>query len=85
MSTDGDVVAPAGIWEDTDDDVEGLLDEWQVAAGDTVTVGQALASLMVVKTSYELDSPLAGTVAEVCVAEGETFGRETVLARIFSP
>lgn len=80
-----DVRAPEAVWEDADDDVEGLLDEWLVAEGDQVEEAQVIASLMVVKTSFELVAPAAGTLEEILVAKGETFGRDDDLARIRSP
>ncbi|MBS1868728.1 MAG: lipoyl domain-containing protein [Actinobacteria bacterium] len=76
------VHAPTEVWEDADEDVEGLLDEWHVAVGDAVEAGQAIASLMIVKTSFDLEAPVTGTVAEILVAKGETFGRESELVRI---
>lgn len=74
--------APAATWEDVDDGIEGLLEEWYVAVGDVVEAGQAIASLMIVKASLDLEAPLAGTVVNIIVAKGETFGRDTELARI---
>jgi pyruvate/2-oxoglutarate dehydrogenase complex dihydrolipoamide acyltransferase (E2) component len=76
------IYAPEAVWEDTDDDVEGLLDEWLVVVGDAVEAGQVIASLMIVKTSFGLEAPAAGTVAEILVAKGETFGRSTELVTL---
>jgi pyruvate/2-oxoglutarate dehydrogenase complex dihydrolipoamide acyltransferase (E2) component len=76
------VRAPEEVWEDTDEDVEGLLDDWHVAEGDAVEAGQAIASLMIVKTSFELEAPVAGTVARILVEKGATFGRDDELAQI---
>lgn len=76
------VRAPDTVWDDVDDDVEGLLDEWLVAAGDAVRAGQPIAALMIVKTSFELEAPATGIIAEILVGKGETFGRDTELARI---
>jgi pyruvate/2-oxoglutarate dehydrogenase complex dihydrolipoamide acyltransferase (E2) component len=70
------------VWEDTDGDVDGLLDDWHVAEGDPVTAGQHIASVMVVKTSFEVSAPAGGRVGEILVPKGETFGREDALALI---
>jgi len=74
------VRAPDDVWEDTDPDVEGLLDEWLVAEGDTVSAGQAIASIMVVKTSFEIVAPAAGVLERILVSKGSTFAREDDLA-----
>jgi pyruvate/2-oxoglutarate dehydrogenase complex dihydrolipoamide acyltransferase (E2) component len=76
------ICAPEAVWEDADEDVEGLLDEWLVAVGDAVERGQVIASLMIVKTSFDLEAPTAGTIAEILIAKGETFGRGTELVTL---
>lgn len=73
---------PEEAWEDVEEGVEGLLEEWLVEEGATVAAGQPLANATVVKTSHEVTAPAAGTVASIAVAAGETFGREVDLARI---
>lgn len=77
-----DVLAPDEVWEDADPEVEGLLDDWLVAAGAEVAEGQAIAALMIVKTSFDLVAPAAGTIEEIVVPKGETFARDTVLVRL---
>lgn len=48
-----------------------VIDEWLVAAGDSVVEGQALANVETDKAVVELPSPLAGTIAELLVPQGE--------------
>ncbi len=73
---------PEEAWEDVEEDVEGLLEEWLVEQGATVEAGQSVANAVVVKTSFEVLAPAAGTIDSIAVADGETFGREADLAWI---
>lgn len=73
---------PAEAWEDVDDGVAGLLEEWLVSEGDAVDAGQPIASVIVLKTSMEVVAPVAGTVDSIAVAAGETFGPDDDLALI---
>lgn len=73
---------PEEAWEDVEDEVEGLLEEWLVEEGATVEAGQGIANATVVKTSFEVLAPAAGTVDSIAIAAGETFGREADLAWI---
>lgn len=78
------VRVPAEMWEDIEDDAEGLLDVWHVAEGDAVQEGEEVASVMLVKTSFEIVSPIAGTVERILVPKGASFGRDDDLAIIAS-
>jgi pyruvate/2-oxoglutarate dehydrogenase complex dihydrolipoamide acyltransferase (E2) component len=42
----------------------------EVAVGDTVAVGDALLEVATDKANMEIESPAAGTVAEILVQEG---------------
>lgn len=44
-------------WENLEVEIEALLDEWHVKVGDTVQAQQLLASVMVVKTSFDVLAP----------------------------
>lgn len=61
---------------------EGVLTEWVVSVGDEVTEGQALALVETEKVDAEVESPVAGTVAEILVEAGETVEVGTVIARL---
>lgn len=73
---------PEEAWEDVEEDVDGLLEEWLVEEGAVVEAGQELASAIVLKTSYEVLAPATGTLDSIAVAAGATFGRETDLGWI---
>lgn len=69
-------------WEDIDEGTEALLDEWHVSEGDSVEAGQLVASVMVVKTSFEVLAPAAGTVGKLLVAAQDNFSRGQALAEL---
>jgi pyruvate/2-oxoglutarate dehydrogenase complex dihydrolipoamide acyltransferase (E2) component len=48
-----------------------VVEEWLVAEGDTVTEGQALATMETDKATVDMVSPAAGTVVTLLVAAGE--------------
>ncbi|MFD2675268.1 dihydrolipoamide acetyltransferase family protein [Gulosibacter bifidus] len=50
---------------------EATIVQWRVAVGDTVAVNDVLVEIETAKSLVELSSPFAGTVTELCVAEGE--------------
>ncbi|HWI73956.1 MAG TPA: biotin/lipoyl-containing protein [Baekduia sp.] len=43
----------------------------EVAVGDAVAAGQALLEVATDKANMELEAPVAGTVAEILVSEGD--------------
>ena len=69
-------------WEDLETDTEALLDEWHVTAGDTVEAGQLLASVMIIKSSFEVLAPTAGTISKLLVAAQDNFTRDQPLAEL---
>ena len=69
-------------WEDLEADTEALLDEWHVQAGDVVEAGQLLASVMVIKTSFDVLAPVAGTIGKLLVAAQDNFTRGQALAEL---
>jgi pyruvate/2-oxoglutarate dehydrogenase complex dihydrolipoamide acyltransferase (E2) component len=69
-------------WEDLETGTEALLDEWHVKTGDTVEAGQLLASVMVIKSSFEVLAPAAGTVSKLLVAAQDNFTRDQPLAEL---
>lgn len=76
------VSAPAQAWEDADEDAGGLLDEWTAEIGAHVDANESIASMMVAKTSYSVDAPVAGTLVERLVPAGATITRGQALAVI---
>jgi len=77
-----DVVLKAEAWEDVEEGTEALLDEWLVGEGDSVTEGQIIANVVLVKTTHEIEAPAAGVVQKIEVAEQDNFAKDQVLAVI---
>ncbi len=62
--------------------VEGEIETWLVKVGDRVEKEQPLAEIVTDKVNVELPSPVAGTVREILVPEGDTVPIGTLLLRI---
>lgn len=75
-----DIVLDDAVWADVEEGTEALLQEWQVAAGDSVEAGQVLCVAELVKTTHEVAAPSAGKIVSLAVAAEDTFGRGAVLA-----
>jgi acetyl-CoA carboxylase biotin carboxyl carrier protein len=54
----------------------------EVAVGDRVEAEQVLAILESMKMEIPVEAPIAGTVAEVLIAEGQTITEDQPLFRI---
>jgi 2-oxoglutarate dehydrogenase E2 component (dihydrolipoamide succinyltransferase) len=61
---------------------EGTLAQWLKKAGDQVAADEPVASLETDKVTLEVPSPVAGTLSELVVDEGETVEVGAVIARI---
>ena len=61
-----------------------LVSELLVHSGDEVRPGLPVAALEATKSVFELTSPVAGSIAEVLVAEGETVAVGTPLFRVLT-
>ena len=61
---------------------EGTISGWEVAAGDEVEEGQAIAGVSTEKVDEDIEAPVSGTVTEILVEKGETVEVGTVLCRI---
>lgn len=48
-----------------------VIDRWNVRVGDVVEANQSLASLETDKVTVDFTSPMAGTVTELLIAEGD--------------
>jgi pyruvate/2-oxoglutarate dehydrogenase complex dihydrolipoamide acyltransferase (E2) component len=66
----------------TEQQADGMVVEWTVAAGDKVKQGQVILEIVVVKTTMEVPAPSTGVLREICVTKGKLFKPGTVLARI---
>ena len=51
----------------------------EVAAGDTVAEGDVLLEIATDKANMDITAPVAGTVAEVLVAEGDIIAVDVIL------
>ena len=61
---------------------EGTIGSWLVKAGDTVEMDQALVEIETDKVAVEVPSPVAGTVTELLVGEGDSVAPGDAVARI---
>ncbi len=61
---------------------EGTLAQWLKKPGEAVAADEAIASLETDKVSVEVPSPVAGTLSEQLVEEGETVEVGAIIARI---
>ncbi len=61
---------------------EATVATWFKKAGDSVAVDEMLCELETDKVTVEVPSPVAGTLSEIVVAEGETVGVNALLAQI---
>jgi 2-oxoglutarate dehydrogenase E1 component len=73
-----DIVTPAAGESVT----EGTVLEWTVKVGDSVKAGDTVVEISTDKVDVELPAPVAGTITELLVAEGETVTVGQVIARL---
>ena len=59
---------------------EGTITRWFKKVGDTIAADEPLFEVSTDKVDTEVPSPVAGTVTEIRVAEGETVAVGTVIA-----
>ena len=64
---------------------EGQVVAWHKQVGDVVAVDEPLVEIEAEKTTDDVLAPVAGTILEIFVAEGETVPALTVLALIGEP
>ncbi len=62
---------------------EGTIVEWLVASGDAVALGDKIYTVETEKTSFEVESPFAGTIT-LLAPLGETLAVGTPIAEIHS-
>ena len=61
---------------------EGTIGSWLKSVGDAVTVDEPIVEVETDKVAMEVPSPVAGTIKEVLVAEGDTVEIGTLIARV---
>ncbi len=62
---------------------EGTVVAWHVSAGAAVAVGQTIYTIETEKTSFDVESPFAGTLTPL-VGTGETLKVGTPIAEILT-
>lgn len=77
-----DLVVAGDFWTDVESGTEALVDGWLVAEGDSVTQGQPLANVVLVKANHEVVAPIAGVIERILVRAEQTFARGQSLAVI---
>ena len=61
---------------------EALVETWAKAAGDTITKGEMLVTIVTPKLTMELEAPVSGVVKEIVVAADEVANVGATLAII---
>lgn len=56
-----DIVVPEGLW-DTNVNPEGIIANWFYADGAMVSKGDVVAEIMVEKTTFDIEAPIAGVL-----------------------
>ncbi len=69
-------------WEGVDAGVEALLERWQVSPGESVTAGQTVATVVLVKATLDVTTPVSGRIDAIHVPAGATFRRGASLATV---
>jgi pyruvate/2-oxoglutarate dehydrogenase complex dihydrolipoamide acyltransferase (E2) component len=69
-------------WAGVEEGTEALLDEWLVAPGDRVEMGQVVARIVLVKATHEIEAPSGGTIESIEVPAERNFGRGQALATL---
>ncbi|HEX4984652.1 MAG TPA: lipoyl domain-containing protein [Burkholderiales bacterium] len=77
-----EVVLDDAFWKDVEPGTEALVDQWLVGPGDAVAAGQAVAKVVLVKTTLEVTAPAAGIIEKIHVAAEQTFRRGASLATL---
>ncbi len=62
--------------------MEGTVTKWHKSVGDTIEVDETLLEIATDKVDSDVPSPVAGTLQEIVVQEGDTVDVGTVIARI---
>jgi len=66
------------LGEDAPDEAE--VSFWYVSVGDRVALGQELVEMITDKAAFSVPSPVAGTVKNIMVKEGDTVRVGQVMA-----
>lgn len=86
MTGSDDVIAieAAEVWPDDVDETVGIVANWFVREGASVTEGNPICELQVEKVSVDVPAPVSGTLVEITCGEDEEITVEETLGRIES-
>lgn len=73
---------PQDAWDDVEPGTEALLEQWLVKPGDSVTAGQTVAVVVMVKTSIEVPAPADGVLDRILIAADDTVAQGKALATL---
>lgn len=73
---------PQEAWDDVEPGTEALLEQWLVKPGDSVTAGQTVAVVVMVKTSIEVPAPADGVLDQILIAADDTVAQGKPLATL---
>ncbi len=76
------ITLSADAWKDIDSATEALVDKWLVAEGDTVSAGQSLANVVLIKANQDIVAPADGRIEKILVPAGETFAQGKPIAML---
>lgn len=78
----GEIILDPARWESLEAGDTAFIEAWLACEGDRVHAGQLLGRAMLVQQHVDIQAPHGGVLEQICVAQGEPFGRGDVLARI---
>lgn len=76
------ITLSADVWKDVGSGTEALVDKWLVAEGDTVSAGQSLANVVLIKANQDIVAPADGRIEKILVPAGETFAQGKPIAML---
>jgi len=76
------ITLSADAWKDIDSATEALVDKWLVAEGDTVSAGQSLANVVLIKANQDIVAPADGRIEKILVPAGDTFAQGKPIAML---
>lgn len=82
MSTQHQIHLPESAWEDVEPGTEALLEQWLVKPGDSITAGQPVAMVVMVKTGIEVCAPCDGVLEQILIDADGTVAHGKPLATL---
>jgi pyruvate/2-oxoglutarate dehydrogenase complex dihydrolipoamide acyltransferase (E2) component len=86
LAGDGDgrvAIGTAAVWPaDAADVEEGYVANWFAREGRSLDAGETVCEVQIEKVSVDVPAPVAGTLVEIVVAEGDVCGQDETLGWI---